>query len=482
MSMNVVLVVWDTVRGADTVPADESLTPTLASLAERGTEYTSSYACAPWTVPSHGSLFTGTYPSRHGAHSDSAFLDDRLPTVAELFRDAGYETMAVSNNTWIAEEFGFARGFDTFVEQAIRRGDGGSFRDELGDVLGAPPTPGDIDPQSLGELWRRLRDEIRPGDRDDGADRTVDRVRRWLETRSEDDPFFLFVNFIEAHLKYRPPRRFCRPHLPAGWSYDEAIELPQDPRAFDAGAFSPTEEEWAVLEALYRGEVAYLDARLGRLLAAMEAAGVREETLLVVTGDHGENVGDHGFLGHQYCLYDTLIHVPLVVDGGAFSGGADGSERLVQSVDVAPTLLDAAGIEATEARAGFQGDSFHPPAEGRSRTHAFTEYRGPRPPAERLEERFGEVPERIYALQRSLRSVRTDRYKYVRGSDGSAELYDLATDPDERRDVAEETPEVTEALDSRLDRWLSSFEHAGAGRSAAMDPSTERHLANLGYL
>ncbi len=481
MSVNVVVVVWDTVRGAETVPADESLTPALASLAARGTEYSNAFTVAPWTVPAHGSLFTGTYPSRHGAHADSAFLDGRLPTLAEVFRDAGYETMAVSNNQWIAEEFGFARGFEAFREQAGRGTTDRRLRDGLTGVASATPTEWTLDPDSVGGSGARLRAGLRPGPRDDGADRTVRRVRRWLRRRSEDDPFFLFVNLVDAHLEYRPPRRFAGRHLPDGWSHEAATALPQDPRAFDAGRFAPTDEEWSVLHALYRGEIAYLDAQLARLRAALEETGAAGETLLVVTSDHGENVGEHGLLGHQYSVADTVLSVPLVVAGPGFDG-ADGHDGLVQLVDLAPTLLDAAGVDAPAAREGFQGRSFHPAAGGPRRRRAFAEYRGPRPPVERLEERFGEVPDRIHGLQRSLRAVRTRRHKYVRGSDGSASLYDVAADPGEADDRLGAAPERAAALEAALDDWLSSFDHADADEAAAISPSTERHLANLGYM
>ena len=504
----------DTVRGAETVPADPDFTPTLADLAGGGTEYTNAIATAPWTMPVHGSLFTGAYPARHGAHAGSTFLDDRLPTLAELFRGAGYETMAVSNNTWVADEFGFARGFETFVEQAVSQSDledgtrivrnPGPGTDDwnagergpgtkpwsvteksplarVADrVTGPRPTGSDVG--GLGGLWRRLREGLRREPPDNGADRTVRRVRRWLETREDDRPFFLFVNLIEPHLHYRPPRDYAERYLPDGWSYEAAMDLPQDPRAFDAGEFDPTEEEWAVMRGLYRGEIAYLDAQLDRLRAAIEAAGQGEETLLVVTGDHGENVGEHGFLGHQYSLYDTLLHVPLVVDGGAFRGGAPGADELVQSVDLAPTLLDAAGIEAADARREFQGASFHPSAGGLDRQRAFAEYYGPRPPVERLEERFGDLPDRLYDLQRSLRAVRTRRYKYVQGSDGSEWLYDLETDPVETEDLADDAPGLTADLASALEGWRGSFEDAPDPEAVEIDPSTEQRLSNLGYM
>ena len=477
---NVLLFVVDTTRGVETVPFDPSVTPNLAALAEEGTEYTRAFSVAPWTLPSHASLFTGTYPTRHGAHSDHTRLDGELPTVAEAFDAAGYETAGVSNNVWVTEEFGLARGFETFAEYGERDdswSDPGASTGGVRDWL-RRRTWGSLALEAAGRLAPR------EGRGDDGAARTVGWVRDWLGSRSRADPFFLFANCIEPHLEYRPPRRIAERFLPEEWSYAEAMAVRQDPREYDVGQFDLSEEEWAVLRALYRAEIAYVDERIGAVREALEAAGEWEDTVTVVVSDHGESIGEHGFLGHQYSLYDTVVHVPLVVHGGAFSGGRSRNDRLVQTVDVAPTLLDAAGVSAPEARSAHQGWSFHPDADTSPRSKVIAEYRGPRPPVEVLEEKFEAIPDEIYDLQRSLRAVRTERYKYVRGSDGTRELYDLAADPGETVDISEAASERVAELDATLEGWVSSFEHADTSRTEAVSVSgaTEDRLADLGYL
>jgi arylsulfatase A-like enzyme len=478
---NVLLFVIDTTRGAETVPSDPSVTPNLSALADAGTEFTRAFSVAPWTLPSHASLFTGTYPTRHGAHSDHTRLDGALPTLAEAFATAGYETAGVSNNVWVTEEFGLARGFEIFEEYGERST---AWND-------ADASTDGIEGWLRGREWGalaldavgRLAPDRREGG-DGGAARTVEWVRNWLEARSREDPFFLFANCIEPHLEYRPPRRLVERFLPRGWSYAEAMSIRQDPREYDVGEFDLSAEEWAVLRGLYRAEIAHVDERIGAVREALEAAGEWEDTVTVVMSDHGENVGEHGFLGHQYSLYDTVVHVPLVVHGGAFADGRSRSDRLVQTVDVAPTLLDAAGISAPEARSAHQGWSFHPDADTSTRSKVVSEYRGPRPPVEVLEEKFETVPEEIHDLQRSLRAVRTERYKYVRGSDGSRELYDLAADPGEANDVSGVEPERVAELDAALEGWVSSFEHADTSESGSVSVSgsTEERLADLGYL
>ncbi len=168
---------------------------------------------------------------------------------------------------------------------------------------------------------------------DDGADRSTTWIENWLAGRKDDRPFFLFCNFIEPHVEYDPPREYAERYLPEEASYEEATAIRQDPRAYDCGDYQITDREFAMLRGLYRAELAYVDDQLAQLRRALEAAGEWENTLFVVCGDHGEHIGEHGFFGHQYNLYDTLIHVPLVVCGGPFAGGGRRSD-LVQLLDL----------------------------------------------------------------------------------------------------------------------------------------------------
>ncbi|WP_254546048.1 sulfatase [Halomarina pelagica] len=480
---NVAVVVLDTARGRDTVPAAASPMPRLASLATAGTEFTNAFSPAPWTLPAHASLFTGTYPSRHGAHGGHTVLDGSLPTLAEAFRDAGYETVGVSNNTWITEEFGFDRGFDT-----LRRGWQYVQSDvDLGEVVRAEHPraklralrarlfDGNPFVNAVNVLYNELAD-------DEGAERTTSWVEGWLRGRDPGDaPFFLFLNYIEPHVEYRPPREFAEPYLPPGASYEEATAIRQDPRAYDVGDYSIDEREFDMLRALYLGELAALDEHLGRLRAALAAAGEWEDTVFVVLGDHGENVGDHGLFGHQYDLHDTLLHVPFVVHGGGF--GAARRTELVQTLDLVPTLLDAADVDAPRLRAEAQGRSLHPSADDPPRSAVYAEYLGPQPSPEALEARFGSIPDRVRAFDRTLRAVRTREEKYIRGSDGTEWLYRVDGDPEERTNLADDEPERTRALAARLDDWVGSFEHADAETGdVSMSAGTRARLTDLGYL
>jgi len=478
---NVVVVVLDTVRGLTTVPADDTLLPTIASLADEGTEFTRAFTSAPWTLPAHASLLTGTYTSKHDTHGRNPALGESLTTLAEVFAANGYETRAISNNTWISDEFGFDRGFDGF-EHAWRwdDADGAERSREAGT-----------------DEWRtRATEDLRAGE-------TTDRALEWLSS-STDRPFFLLLNYIDAHFEYAPPEEYVADRLPPGYDYDRAVDVLDDPRAYDAGEETLTAADRAALRALYHGELAYLDAAVGRLVDGLRANGTWEDTVLVVTSDHGENVGEHGFVGHQYNLYDTLLHVPLVVAGGAFGGGdgsvddarvspaadtddADGgagADRLVQLLDLPVTLLDEAGIDAPRFRSQSQGRSFHPDSTVPEREHVLAEHVTPQPDVDTLRRRYDDLPPGLDSLDERLplRAVRTARWKLVSGADGSRSLYDIDGDSIEPGDVAEREPETADRLDGILSEWLGSFVPALSESSTAISSESKERLRNLGYL
>jgi arylsulfatase A-like enzyme len=261
------------------------------------------------------------------------------------------------------------------------------------------------------------------------------------------------------------------------------MDVPQDAWGYLAGTVDIDPSEFEILRALYRAELAYVDERIGELRSALKTAGEWEDTLVVVTGDHGENIGDHGLMDHQYCLYETLLRVPLVVGGGAAWSG-EPTYRPVSLVDLAPTLLDVAGVEgdADRWRSEIQGVSFHPDANSNPTGSSFAEYITPQPSMDALERRVGNLPTSVRRYDRSLRAVHEGRWKLIRGSDGSVELYDVEADPNETVDRSDEEATRVETLNACLDEWLASFESANLTSETEMGEATRRRLEDLGYL
>lgn len=481
---NVLVIVVDTARADDAFSTDPECMPALHRIAEAGTRYTRAFASAPWTLPSHAGLFTGCYSSKHGAHGAHPYLEPTNETLADAFADAGYETWAVSNNTWISGEFGFDQGFETFWRgwQLIQSThDVGSILHESGrsrrtraavrDILRGNTLVNAINASYT--QFHRSRGRY-------GGRRTTDRAERWLRDRDSDRPFFGFINYLEPHIEYAPPRAYAEQFLPQGTTYEEARGIRQDPRAFDVGEYDLTVRERVMLRALYRGELAFVDAQLDHLRGVLQATGDWEETILVILGDHGENIGDHGFLGHQYNVYDTLLHVPLVLAGGPFDGRGE-TDDLVQLIDIAPTLLDAVDIPAPSLREQCQGESFHPHCRG-ARRHVIAEYLAPQPPVATLRDRFGDLPPSVTEYDRVLRTIRTNREKLIQGDDGHCEYYRVDRDPGEQDERSTAAPDRVETLRAQLASWQEGFDTADRSGDVDIAETTKDQLAQLGYM
>jgi len=534
---NVLLVVMDTAR-ADFVdgagdtekgPSDSgdgrATMPTLDALAERGTRFTNATANAPWTLPSHATLFTGVPPSVHGAHAGHRQFDYG-PTLAERLAAAGYRTVAISNNTWVSEEFGFDRGFETFLstwqlfQDAVDFGDVAQTRTGLAARLRGVAAKFRGNPVKnfanlvYGRFGRKRRD--------DGARRTNRLVEERIDEWAGDDrPLFLFCNYLEPHLEYRPPEAVAREWLPDDISYADASAVNQDAWACVTGQTEMDGDDFRALRALYRAELSYLDRRVDDLLDSFEAAGLLQDTVVVVTGDHGEHVGEYGLMDHQYALTPELLSVPLVVAGPGFESGRVATP--VQLADLVPTIAEVAGLTDEAPAAGDvspAGDAFgagrprslcHPDSLPEDRP-LFAEYVAPQPPVETLRERYA-VSRDLSVYDRRLWSVRRGDRLYVRGSDGRNHLFafeDLsgpATDDGPRTDRdadddrtgedrtgdhgtgngwgcpdrSEAEPDRAAALAESLASWRDTLP-APTERDVDVESATRDRLEDLGYL
>lgn len=349
--MNVVLIVMDTARARTTFELfrdnkDKNASHSISDYSQ----FTQAFSSAPWTLPSHASLFTGTTPSKHGAHAGHKQLDNALITLPEIVQREGYETVAVSNNTWISEEFGFGSGFETFYKtwQYVQSNTdlGRIARQEEGLDKLTEATKALFDGNPLTNLTNAIYGQFFRKIDDDGATRSNAWINNWLTSRDNSRPFFLFINYLEPHLEYRPLKSHAKEHLPEGVSYEKAMEVSQDAWGYIAGTVEITDTDFEILRALYRAEISYVEEQIEEIVHLLKAENEWEETLFIITSDHGENIGDHGLMDHQYALYDTLLHVPLLINGGPFEKTIN--DDFIQLLDIAPTVLDVLDIEVPQ--------------------------------------------------------------------------------------------------------------------------------------
>lgn len=423
--------------------------PVLDALARESVVFEQAHGAAPWTLPSVASLLTSTYACEHGVVRYRQQLSPALPTLAERLGAAGYATGAYYGNVHAGAVARLNRGYDVAEE-------------------------------------RKSAENDRSGD-----------VRGFLETHG-DGPFFLYLHTMEPHEPFAVPARYLaefghvsvedREDYRAIWhrynelkSADWAARLPlgtTDNTAIQLEVFRYLRDHRDQVSRLYDASVRNADDNLGRVIAELKAAGAWDKVLFVVVADHGEELGEHGGWFHDQSVYQELIHVPLLV---RFPGGAHGGRRVrepVSLVDVAPTVLDAAGLG--ERCAECRGRSLLPLATGTGAPVPA----GDLVPALRINEIMYFKPFR--ALRGDVNVVvRRDRWKGIWNADpGTLELYDLAADPGETRDLAGSNPALAGELRESASRWLAACREATVppDETKELDERTRERLRAIGYL
>lgn len=449
---NIILVILDTVRSDCTGPGgnDGGLTPQLDRLADEGTVFRNAWATAPWTLPVHASIFTGMLSSSHGCHINHWRFDQIHPTLAALLAEAGYETAAFFSNPWLSDRIsGVLHGFSIRRESPID----------------------DIVQMSLG--------------RSDQGGASINRdIMEWFDRRKNDRPYFLFVNYLEAHLPYDPPAAYRDQHL---------TDLPPDDMVtvawseeFNAGLHPSDSVDWNRIRRLYGGDVNHADQLLAALVEMLKNRGEYDHSVIIVTSDHGENLGDHNLMDHQFSIHETLLRVPLVIRAPAYLREKTHDEA-VMLIDLFASILDFAGMK----------DKTVPPL---SRTFLSL------PDEEFAAAHGGEWNERVLIAEyggghpvlvnslaklnpdldtspfvRGYRTVRRGDYRLTIGTDDSVWLHDIREDPFQKRSIAKDRPQIVEDLFITM-RKVMSKEFKRDPEDVELDEESLKKLRSLGYI
>lgn len=436
---NVLLYVVDTLRadhlGCYGYPRPTS--PRIDRLAAEGVVFSRTIAQSSWTKPATASMLTGRTPSAHGAIDPAAGIRPGAVTLAEVLRQHGYRTAAFVTNVNVRSGLGFERGFEQYVYLA---------EDRARPTMHMP------------------------------ADELDTQVVRWLDERAAKGPFFVYVHASDPHAPYAasgaaPGRDGAAatrkslvprpPTLPP--SRDPLTLLRRDPSA-------RTLEHIDYLRALYDREVAFVDGAIGQLMEALRARAVYEDTLVIITSDHGEEFYEHGGFEHGRTLYHEQLAVPLVIrfPGARYAGRRVSS--IARQIDILPTLLACLGIPIP---AGVQGISLAPALDGE----------GDADEGDATVEAYSET--RLGGGEVVALSLLDWKVIHRLRRDGpTLELYDLDRDPGETTNVAHERPIVLGYAQQTLARWAAA-PGADAGvpeRGLALDPDTAATLRALGYL
>jgi arylsulfatase A-like enzyme len=460
---DVVLVSIDTLR-ADHLGAygrSPTITPEMDRIAREGIVFTRALASSPWTTPSVASMLTGLPTLRHGAGRplSAGFtfrrspLEGRFTTLAERFAAAGYRTRAVVANAFLSREAGMAQGFESFETPASTAMMAAFMRD-----------------LPLTRLIVSLTPPARWGDY--RAQGLTDAALRWLG-ETDPRPLFLWVHYLDPHSPYQADPALLDPAVLADQMRQDQPPVREDGTVIGdtfvgtdlvrSGSLWLGPRDRDRLRRYYAGEVAYTDAHVGRLFESLRTRGTKRPVVAALTADHGEEFWDHGHFEHGHDYYREVTWVPLLFWGaGSVPAGATVAS-VAGLVDVAPTLVELAGLPAMEPQALDEGRSL------------VARWRTP----------DAEVPPRfaggnLYGLPAVL--VEDGRWRFVLRANGVQELYDPTQDPLERHNLAFDHPEVAERYRQALEPQLAALMHTGDATSATrLTQEQLEALKALGY-
>ncbi len=402
---NILLITMDTTRPdhLSCYSPKAAPTPNVDGLAARGTRFTQAVVQVPLTLPSHACIHTGAYPQTNGIRDNGGFrLDPHVPTLAGLLGTHGFETAAFIGAAILNHRYGLNRGFQTYA-------------DDMHETKHVEKLPG-------------IMAEI-------PAEEVAGRALDWLQSAEKKGigragkPFFLWMHFYDPHFPYDPPEPF-------------RTRFRSDP---------------------YAGEIVYTDVQIGRVLDWLKAKKIEDQTLVVLMGDHGESLGEHGEYTHGIFLYDSTVHVPLIIAGPGLPKGVKVDQQ-VRSIDILPTVLDFFSISESNRS---QGESLLPLlTSGHSvrTTYSYMESLYPR----------------TAMAWSELRGVRAGDWKLIVAP--KPELYQLSADPRESRNIIGQNAAETERLKKRVWEVAGDPNHLRPLESSPMDDQTRKELESLGYV
>lgn len=438
---NVLLVSIDSLR-SDHVSAygyERETTPTIDALAGEGVRFDTAMSPTSWTLPAHISLLTAKPPEQHRVIKSKRALRSDAVTLAEALKAEGYDTAGFASGPYLRSVHGYAQGFDVY------------------------------DTAAVGTDEERTRQDVT-------SPRVVQRVNDWLTGWSEREPhrpFFVFVHLYDVHFDYVPPPPYDSMFDP------EALDAVGGRSAYDHILPGMNDRDLARILALYDGEIRWTDANLARILERLRHLGVFDDTIVVVTSDHGEEFLDHEWRGHGKTLYDEVLRIPLVMRYPRRVPAGQVVEDQVRLVDVAPTILGLAGVaKPPEFGSGGKG-----PQRERDLSPWITDENAAGPFPDLIA--FGEL---LRSRRMGLVSVRGGDTKYIESvaQPGKNQVFEISQDARELQDLASDAKgrRARELLAAEREAWLDDLSGSGLGfaERIKLDESHVKRLRALGYL
>ena len=437
---NILLIIMDAAR-ADHLSCYgycRKTTPNIDELANEGILFKNAFSAGAWTPPAVASLFTGKYPSEHGVmgypedvisgkgiFGENLYLSRQNVTLAEILSAVGYKTLGLSHTPHVSRIRGFSRGFKHFIEYYNK-----SLLSFNSDSLYCLAYNLIFGTDCRAVLVNRI-------------------IKKWLHKNSKHR-FFIYAHYCNPHAPYNPPWLWKRKFKVNTKNLSLRIKKLKDSKCnlgnyYMAKKINLSEKEFGVWKSWYDAEISYLDYRIGELIDFLRKLDVYDNTVVIITADHGECFGEHGLAYHGYGLYDELIHIPLIINAPNLIDKKRKISNLVSIIDILPTILDLCNIETNIKISG--GNLFH------GREYIIAE----KGKFKRLVRLFRKInpnfDPNIYI--ESKKCIRTERFKYILSS--KEELYDLKKDPHETQNIIAEKSVIAKKMKDMLMRWEKSI-------------------------
>jgi len=460
---NLIMVVWDTVR-ADHLSCygyHRPTTPFLDQIAREGVKFTRAYAVAPSTLPSHASFFTGLFPSEHHCNNGNFWLDDRFETLAEKLQAAGYVTLGFSCNPLISKSFNLRQGFDLLLQPR--------------QLFIEPPVFAGED------IWRLWIFSTDPKSTllDSGDAQANGTVKYWLKTlAAKRAPFFVFINYMAAHRPYPSHKDAYRffPDPSAARKEIAKVHFNRTDQFTGLHTFTPDQIDLGTRR--YDGGIYYLDRLLQDLARALENNGLAANTVVVILSDHGESLGEHGLWGHNFGMYHSLLHVPLIIWYPAmFPQGVEHTEMF--SLHELPELT--LGILSGKAPRIISSPRSGQEGGGRGAPIFAERHRHPDNIVEPFKNKNPNID--VARFDRDQKSVIVFPYHLIWDSQGRDELYRIDLDPFEINNLVDVSSDTYHELSVIIERFRIDHPEPSAGSGGKkLDADTIRKLRALGYV
>jgi len=450
---NVILIVLDTLRADHLSCYGYGLqtSPNIDRIGRIGSRLDNCFSSSNWTPPGHSSIFTGRYSISHGSHkiltsrSSGSKHVSCIPlgkdetTLAEIYKENGYQTAAVvSNRGFVSGEFGLDQGFDYWFANP-------------------PPLP------VVYQIWRKISKytgcDIPPQPSYRRAKDITQTSLRWIRQK-QNEPFFLFMNYADPHVPYQPPHPYDRKF--EGKIDDFRLDLD----GIRQGTKKMNSKQKKHILSQYDGEIAYLDDQLGIFIKKLNDWNIFDDSIIVITSDHGEFLGERGLVDHQIGLYNPVTRVPLVIKPNLKLDRVLTENQFVSTIDIMPTLLQMTGIHIPKSVQGesLTGAITHPIIAQHYTDHVVLNWFGGS---------FGK--DKIALIQNG--------YKLITTSGKIQELYDLPSDPEEKNNLIEKEIYIAELLHEKLKPWIDLVDKKTTTMEdlPELDDHSLERLKSLGY-